>query len=213
MSYDQDPRRPSFTPPPQQAPGWPPQGQPPYPPQQPYGQQYPPQQWPQYAPPQPPPGQPPRRRRKHRGPRVFAFSSLGLLVIIVIAIVASNHGNSQASAPPAASTSAPAAAASSPAAPSVRAHTVATFTGSGQSNTPRFTVTSTWKLVYSFNCSAFGQSGNFQVYEDGGNDSNLSVNDLAMSKSASTWAYGDGGQHFLQINSECAWKVRVVDEP
>jgi len=94
-----------------------------------------------------------------------------------------------------------------------RAHTVATFTGSGQQNTPRFTVTATWKLVYSFNCESFGQSGNFQVYEDGGNDFNLSVNDLAMSKSASTWAYDDAGTHFLQVNSECAWKMKVVDEP
>jgi hypothetical protein len=34
-----------------------------------------------------------------------------------------------------------------------------------------------------------------------------------MSKSASTWAYDDGGTHYLEINSECAWKVKVVDEP
>ena len=77
----------------------------------------------------------------------------------------------------------------------------------------RFTVTDTWKLVYSFNCSSFGSRGNFQVYEDGGKDFNLSVNDLAMSKSSSTWAYNDGGTHYLEINSECSWKLEVVDEP
>ena len=32
----------------------------------------------------------------------------------------------------------------------------------------------------------------------------VSVNDLAMSKSASTWAYGDAGTRYLQIDSECA---------
>ena len=50
--------------------------------------------------------------------------------------------------------------------------------------------------------------------EDEGNDLNgVSVNDLAMSKSASTWGYDDARTHYLQINSECAWKVRVVHEP
>ena len=39
------------------------------------------------------------------------------------------------------------------------------------------------------------------------------VNDLALSKSASTWAYNDGGTHYLEFNSECSWKVKVVDEP
>lgn len=89
---------------------------------------------------------------------------------------------------------------------------MATFAGSGQENTPRFTVTSTWKLDYSFSCQAFGSAGNFQVFEDGGSDFALSVNDLAMSKSASTWAYNDAGTHYLQINSECAWTVKVVNE-
>jgi hypothetical protein len=34
-----------------------------------------------------------------------------------------------------------------------------------------------------------------------------------MSKSSSTWAYGDAGTHYLEINSECDWTVRVLDEP
>jgi hypothetical protein len=93
------------------------------------------------------------------------------------------------------------------------AHTVATFSGSGQQNTAKFTVTGTWKLKYSFDCSAFGQSGNFQVYEDGGIGSALSVNDLAKAKSASTLAYDDAGTHYLQVNSECSWTMKVIDEP
>jgi hypothetical protein len=105
-------------------------------------------------------------------------------------------------------------ASSSPAAKPAKAHTVATFTGSGQENTPRFTVIRARKLVYSFDCSNFGQAGNFAVTEDEGNDLNgVSVNDLAMSKSASTWGYDDAWAHYLQTNSEFAWKVKVVDEP
>ena len=50
--------------------------------------------------------------------------------------------------------------------------------------------------------------------EDGGSDvTGVSVNDRAASKSASAWANDDAGTHYLQINSECAWKVKVVDEP
>jgi len=204
------PRQPTFTrhigqPP--QAPQYPPQQPwPPYGQQQPYGQQ----PWPQYQPPQPP-GPPPKR--KHRGLRAFAFSCLGLLVI-VIAIIAANHNGSGPASVAANSTSAPAAPGSSPAAKPVKARTVATFTGSGTQKTPRFTVTATWKLVYNFSCATFGQSGNFQVFEDGGSDFNgVTVNDLAMSKSASTWAYDDAGTHYLAVNSECSWAVKIVDEP
>ena len=208
MTYppDEPPRRPPFTPPPQQP--WPPQGQQPQGPWPPYGQQpYPPPQ--QYA----PPPQPPRRRR-HRGLRIFAFSSAGLFIAVVAIVIAANGSKSTPGPAAATSATAPAtpAASSSPAAAAAR--TVATFTGSGQETTPRFTVTATWKLVYSFSCAAFGQAGNFQVFEDGGNDLNgVSVNDLAMSKSASTWAYGDAGTHYLAINSECSWKVKIIDEP
>jgi hypothetical protein len=91
--------------------------------------------------------------------------------------------------------------------------TVAAFSGSGIENTPKFTVTDTWKLDYSFDCSGFGSSGNFIVNEDGGSDfSGASVNELGPGKSGSTYAYGDEGTHYLQVNSECSWTVKVTDE-
>ena len=90
------------------------------------------------------------------------------------------------------------------------AQTVATFTGSGDENTPAFTVSSTWKLSYTFDCSALGFAGNFQVFEDGGDDSAVTVNDLADSKSASTYAYDDDGTHWLKIISDCTWTVTVT---
>ena len=34
-----------------------------------------------------------------------------------------------------------------------------------------------------------------------------------MTKAASTWAYGDAGRHYLEVNSECDWTVKVIDEP
>lgn len=95
----------------------------------------------------------------------------------------------------------------------MKPRTVATFTGSGIRKTPRFRVTGTWKLTYSFSCASFGQAGNFQVFEDSEADINgVTVNELSMGKSGSTWAYHDAGEHYLVVNSECDWKVKVIDE-
>lgn len=207
---------------------WPPQdfGRQPYPPQgQPQWQQpgygqapgsgQPPWQ------PQPPAPQPPQRGRKSWFARHKILTGLGVLVIIGgIGSAVGGSKNSPAPAPTQAvqpSAAAPvatqAAATTPSAAPAFKPHTVATFTGSGTQNTARFTVTNTWKLAYSFDCSSFGSSGNFQVYEDGGSGgSGASVNDLAASKTSSTWAYNDGGTHYLEVNSECSWTVKVIDE-
>jgi hypothetical protein len=98
--------------------------------------------------------------------------------------------------------------------PKATAHTVATFTGTGSQNTRDFTVTSDWKLSYSFSCASLGESGTFQVSEDGGKDlSGLTVNDLAESKSSSVSASNDAGKHYLAIASQCSWKLQVIDEP
>ena len=205
--------------------------QPTAPGQPPYGQQapYPQQNQGFYGqPPRPPYGPPVRRPgkswlRRHKVLTVIG-SVFGLFVVLgVIGAVAGGGQKTPQAAVAASSSAATAQAATATAsatpsatrsAPAAAARTVATFTGSGTQTTSRFTVTDTWKLVYSFNCATFGQSGNFQVFEDGGSDfSGVTVNDLAMSKSSSTWAYNDGGRHYLEINSECSWKVKVVDEP
>lgn len=173
-----------------------------------------------------PPGQPPRRKSWPARHKVLT----GFLAFCAIALIggiasAAGSGGSPSSilalqtttpASPGPARTPPAThpateQASSPA--PVKAHVVATFSGSGIENTPKFTVTSTWKLDYSFSCRNFGSSGNFIVYEDGGNNFNgVDVNDLAVSKTGSTWAYDDAGTHYLEINSECAWTVKVIDE-
>ena len=108
--------------------------------------------------------------------------------------------------------SAPAKSAPS-ASPAPATTTVATFSGSGIQSTPRFTVTNTWKLDYTYDCSSFGGSGNFIVDEDGGNDfDGASVNALGAGGSSSTWVYDDAGTHYLAVNSECSWTVKIIDE-
>ncbi len=103
-----------------------------------------------------------------------------------------------------------------PAAPATTApasgSTVATFSGSGIQNTSKFTVSDTWKLDYSYWACPGGQ-GNFIVNEDGGEDfGGASVNQLGSGGSASTMGYGDSGTHYLSVNSECSWSVKVIDE-
>jgi hypothetical protein len=90
------------------------------------------------------------------------------------------------------------------------ARVIATFSGSGITNTARFTVSGTWRLDYSFNCSALGQAGNFIVMEDGSFGA-MAVDELAESKTGSSYADSDAGPHYLEIDSECSWTVKVSD--
>ena len=163
-----------------------------------------------------------RRGRPPRGPWLARNKTVVAGIggaIVLIGLVAKFSTQESAQSPPPGTAavspvaSAVAVASSSPS-PKATAHTVATFTGSGSENTPAFTVTSSWKLSYSFSCTALGESGTFQVSEDNGQDlSGLTVNDLAESKSSSASASNDAGRHYLAIASQCSWKLQVIDEP
>ena len=196
---------------PQQQPGQTQWGQP----------QYPPQGYPQpgYGPSYGGPGpQPPRRSRKG----LFAFLGCGgliALVIVIAAIGAASKPSSSTPVPPAAASTQAAAPASAAAAataaqtPAAKPVQVAAFSGSGTENTPKFTVGANWAISYAFDCTSFGPQGNFQVFTDGGSDfSGVIVNDLAESKQGITYAYNDPGSHYLEVNSECSWSVKVWDE-
>lgn len=176
--------------------GYPSQPQPP-------GGYYPPQQ---YAP------RPPRHGR-HTARNVLAgIGGIILLIIVVSVATRSGHsaqtvGNSQG---------APPGQAVAPAQPAAKAAavatTVATFSGDGIQATPQFTVTPSWRLDYSFDCSSFGYAGNFIIMEDGGLAGAMDVNALAMSKAGSSYAYNDAGQHYIKVDSECSWTLKVIDE-
>jgi hypothetical protein len=96
-----------------------------------------------------------------------------------------------------------------PAANSAAPRVVAQFHGTGQENTPRFTVPATWKLIWQYNCASFGDPGIFQVYEDdyGGK---VSVNELGNAGHGTTFGYSDAGSHYLQVNSVCRWQLKIV---
>jgi hypothetical protein len=160
----------------------------------------------QYQPPQQPP-----RRNVLRGCLIAAAALLGVFIIIGVIGAALGGGKSTpaasgtTAAAPAASTSA-AAPAAHPAAP--RAHVIAVFTGSGIENTARFTTPSDWTLKWSYNCASIGFSGNFIVGED--SFGSVNVNELGMHGHGTTHGYSDAGRHYLSVNSECHWKLKVI---
>jgi hypothetical protein len=183
-------------------------------------------------PPQPP--QSPPRQQRARSPRrrtlVTAAITAGALILGIIIGSAGSSGKSSAASPAPTATvtvtatatataahskaspaKAPAPASKAPA--STTTSVVATFSGSGIKNTPTFTVSATWKLDYTYDCADAGGSGNFIVDEDGGNDmTGASVNELGASGSSSTWVYNDAGTHYLEVDSECSWTMKIVDE-
>ena len=82
-------------------------------------------------------------------------------------------------------------------------------TGSGIKNTAPFQAPGTWVIEYSYNCSNFGQAGNFQVYVyQGTNLVDTPVNELKLRGSGQSYEYQSGLTH-LQINSECNWHVKA----
>jgi hypothetical protein len=204
--------------------------QPTWPPQQPNYQQWEPQggyQRQQWQPPagfSQPPGHRARPPRKSRAPKIILWSIAGAIVFcVLIAIIGSaTAGKSTATgdkkpAAPAASAPTPALSPSpapAPAPPKV----LLTMSGSGIQNSAPFTVGGQVTATYTFNCSSFGSSGNFEADLLYGNQASLNSDDqnianaLAMSGGSTTTVYpaDPGRRYYLSVNSECNWTVKLV---
>jgi hypothetical protein len=84
-------------------------------------------------------------------------------------------------------------------------------------STQQFTIKSAnggnWVMKYSYDCSGqLGGTGNFIVNEDSGNDSTSSavaINNLDAGQTGAWHVYGDPGSHYLQIQTECPYTIRV----
>jgi hypothetical protein len=120
----------------------------------------------------------------------------------------SASSSSSPSPSPSPSSSPPPSPTPAPAKPQI----IAEYSGKGIQNTPAFTTPATWHLSWWYSCASFG---NFIVTEgntDGTPEFNgVSVNELGTGRGpVATYAYGDAGQHYLSINSECDWQAAVV---
>ncbi|MGC2131048.1 MAG: hypothetical protein WA629_13235 [Candidatus Aquilonibacter sp.] len=80
--------------------------------------------------------------------------------------------------------------------------------GNGIKQTQRFEAPNEWAIIYTFDCSNFGQSGNFAISVEG-DTTDLAANQLAARGHDVNYEHG-GGNVYLSINSECDWHVRAV---
>jgi predicted nucleic acid-binding Zn ribbon protein len=86
------------------------------------------------------------------------------------------------------------------------------LSGSGSKSTQTFTTSSNeWTLQYAYNCSGAGGNGNFiaQVMSADGSMSGLIGPNEIGAKGTDIENYHQGGTYYLEINSECDWKVQV----
>lgn len=159
-------------------------------------------------------------KRRHRGRNITLGAVGGLIAVIIIGAVAS--GGKSAGTPAAAVTTAATPSTHAAAAPAATAaqtaqaapveKVVLQLTGSSSKTTQSFTTGNDWSIKYSFDCSSFGDSGNFQVYVYTDDDlSDVPVNALAAKGSDTTYEHGSAGSHYLEMNSECSWTVTVTD--
>jgi hypothetical protein len=79
--------------------------------------------------------------------------------------------------------------------------------GNGINNTKQFTTGDSWNLAYTYDCTSFGQAGNFAVTDESGMPL---VNELKLKGSGSSPQY-NAGTHHLEINSECDWTITVTN--
>lgn len=146
--------------------------------------------------------------------RYVEIPLVGLAALIVSGADTCNLSNSTSSnaAPSASSTSAPST--SAPATPTVAPTVLFSDSGSGTKTTATFTVPGEWTLDWTYDCSNFGQSGNFQVYTYN-SDASLDfsgpiVNELNNMGSGTTYGHSDSGKKYLTVNSECNWTVKIM---
>lgn len=105
---------------------------------------------------------------------------------------------------------------SAPAQPPFTAQTLLDISGSGSTSTARYTVggSGDYDIRWSYSEGSFGESVNFQIYGDGGSDFNVAdPNQLGTGGSGVAHVYDDAGTHYLEINSEGDWTIKVVTAP
>jgi hypothetical protein len=69
-----------------------------------------------------------------------------------------------------------------------------------------------WDLLWSFDCTSLGDSGNFsaRVMRQGGGALENAVVEKISDHDSGTEHYHQGGTLYLQVVSECQWTVKVV---
>ncbi len=147
------------------------------------------------------------------GQRVL-YAGTVVLAVVLGACTTSPKATPASTTPSSApATAAPAATSKAPsttAAPKV----LLSQQGSGTATTADFVAPTDWNLAWTYDCSNFGQSGNFTVtvMNKTGANAELSdqpVNQLGMSGN-SVEHYHAGGDVYLTVSSECNWTIKAT---
>ena len=86
--------------------------------------------------------------------------------------------------------------------------TLLSLTGNGIKQSQTFVAPDSWQIDYSFDCSGFGQAGNFAiyVYAGGGAINDVAANQIALTGRDTSFEHA-GGATYLEVNSECSWTL------
>lgn len=156
-------------------------------------------------------------KKRHLG-RNILLGIVGLIVLIVIISVASGGGKKNGTAGSPATTvanvltSGPTKAATTARTSSAAPKSVKLLdvTGNGIKQTASFTAGEEWTISYRYDCTAFGQSGNFAVtIMDKDGFVGLAANQIGA-KGTDASVQHQAGRFYLEINSECSWHVVVT---
>lgn len=93
-----------------------------------------------------------------------------------------------------------------------RPHVVLSISGSGISTTRKFAVSDDWDLAWAYDCSSFGQSGNFIISIEGADTMHpeAGTNQLGPKGDGTEHFHGGAGYRYLEMNSECKWSVKAI---
>ncbi|WP_041540498.1 hypothetical protein [Catenulispora acidiphila] len=172
----------------------------------------PPQPAPSYAPPYAPPQRasfyvPPQRMADKptvRRRTAIIGSAGGLVLGIAIGAAGggtAKTGDTAAGTPPAAKTTAAPI-------PTV----VFSTSGNGIKKTASFTTGPEWFVTYTFDCSnEYGGKGNFILGVDTDFGGDL-ADSLAAEGGDTSYEHGNPGSHYLSVNSECDWTLKVSND-
>jgi hypothetical protein len=168
------------------------------------------------------------RKQRGRGLKIVGLIAYGIVVLIIgIAIgsagkpATSTAASTKSTTPSTTTQNTPTPTATTPAAAAPANQVLIRFAGSGIKNSAPFSVgNGPLTITYRFDCSNFGQSGNFQADLEYGNQSSLNsddqmiANDLAMQGGQTTTVYPQdpGKDYYLSVNSECSWHLKVVGQ-
>ncbi len=141
---------------------------------------------------------------------------------VIVVVVLFTIGNNAKNTPPNQETSVPAVAdrteqaepTTTPAPVTPTMQTLLELKGNGSKTTQKFTASGDWDLEWTYDCSNFyGGQGVFQVYvynHDGTMSFQNGLINQSGSKDAGVEHYHKGGTFYLQVNSVCAWTMKVT---